>query len=224
MPVENLVYEENKGWTVAKYLLGHERMGLGAVGSSKRELAALKALAAQETKNGKPLIDDPRFRDRLSRVEIERRAGTHVDALSRQDAPRPDARAQPDRDLRGLAARRCTQRSQRGLDHATGQASPAGMRRRHGRPSGAARAPAGSRRLVRRRRRRGRWSRQRRSRAAPRRPCRHAGGPARPAPMHLAQPQRLRAQSRRRSGAVLGHGRRIVADRQPRFRLPQGAG
>jgi alkylation response protein AidB-like acyl-CoA dehydrogenase len=71
VPVENLVHEENKGWTVAKYLLGHERMGSGAVGSSKRELAALKALAARELKNGKPLLEDPRFRDRLSRVEIE---------------------------------------------------------------------------------------------------------------------------------------------------------
>jgi alkylation response protein AidB-like acyl-CoA dehydrogenase len=71
VPVENLVFEENKGWTVAKYLLGHERMGSGAVGSSKRELAALKALAAREMKNGKPLLEDPRFRDRLSRVEIE---------------------------------------------------------------------------------------------------------------------------------------------------------
>jgi alkylation response protein AidB-like acyl-CoA dehydrogenase len=71
VPVENLVYEEHKGWTVAKYLLGHERMGSGAVGSSKRELAALKALAAKELKNGRPLIEDPRFRDRLTRVEVE---------------------------------------------------------------------------------------------------------------------------------------------------------
>ena len=71
VPVANLVHEENKGWTVAKYLLGHERMGSGNVGASRRELAALKALAARETKDDKPLIDDPRFRDRLSRVEIE---------------------------------------------------------------------------------------------------------------------------------------------------------
>ena len=71
VPVENLVYQENKGWTVAKYLLGHERMGSGNVGGSKRELAALKVLAAKEQKNGKPLLDDPRFRDRLSRAEIE---------------------------------------------------------------------------------------------------------------------------------------------------------
>ena len=41
VPVENLVYQENKGWTVAKYLLGHERLGSGHVGGSKRELAAL---------------------------------------------------------------------------------------------------------------------------------------------------------------------------------------
>ena len=37
----------------------------------RRELAALRALAARELKNGKPLLEDPRFRDRLSRVEIE---------------------------------------------------------------------------------------------------------------------------------------------------------
>ena len=71
VPAENLVFEENKGWTVAKYLLGHERMGSGSVGASRRELAALKALAARELKNGRPLLEDPRFRDRLSRVEIE---------------------------------------------------------------------------------------------------------------------------------------------------------
>jgi alkylation response protein AidB-like acyl-CoA dehydrogenase len=71
VPAENIVHEENKGWTVAKYLLGHERLGSGNVGSSKRELAALKALAAKEAKNGRPLLDDPRFRDRLTRTEIE---------------------------------------------------------------------------------------------------------------------------------------------------------
>ncbi|NBS94607.1 MAG: pimeloyl-CoA dehydrogenase large subunit [Betaproteobacteria bacterium] len=71
VPVQNLIYEENKGWTVAKYLLGHERMGSGSVGGSRRELAALRDLAKREVKNGRPLLEDPRFRDRLSRVEIE---------------------------------------------------------------------------------------------------------------------------------------------------------
>jgi hypothetical protein len=64
--VENLVHEEGKGWTVAKYLLGYERMNTGRIGASKRELAQLKAFAA-----GRGLLEDLRFRDKLSRLEIE---------------------------------------------------------------------------------------------------------------------------------------------------------
>lgn len=71
VPVENLVHKEGDGWTVAKYLLGHERMGTGGIGGSKRELARLKDLAAKQLKNGKPLLEDTRFRDKLSRVEVE---------------------------------------------------------------------------------------------------------------------------------------------------------
>src|SRR5689334_15052512 len=72
VPVENLVFEEGKGWTVAKYLLGHERMGTGRIGASKRELAKLKQFAAVQTgDDGRPLTEDPRFRDKLTRVEVE---------------------------------------------------------------------------------------------------------------------------------------------------------
>jgi alkylation response protein AidB-like acyl-CoA dehydrogenase len=71
VPAENLIHDENKGWTVAKYLLGHERMGSGNVGASKRELQTLRELASKEIKNGKPLMQDARFRDRLTRVEVE---------------------------------------------------------------------------------------------------------------------------------------------------------
>src|SRR6266540_2119696 len=71
VPVENLVHEEGKGWTVAKYLLGYERMGTGRIGHSKRELARLKELAGDYLKNGRPLLEDTRFRDRLTRVEVE---------------------------------------------------------------------------------------------------------------------------------------------------------
>src|SRR3990172_2006516 len=71
VPAENLVHEEGKGWTVAKYLLGYERMGTGRVGQSKRELMRLKELAARQLKDGRPLLEDPRFRDRLTRVEVE---------------------------------------------------------------------------------------------------------------------------------------------------------
>jgi alkylation response protein AidB-like acyl-CoA dehydrogenase len=72
VPVENLVFEEGKGWTVAKYLLGHERMNTGRIGASKRELAKLKEFAArQKGDDGRPLSADARFRDKLTRVEVE---------------------------------------------------------------------------------------------------------------------------------------------------------
>ncbi len=36
VPVENRVFEENKGWTCAKFLLAHERTGIAGVARSKR--------------------------------------------------------------------------------------------------------------------------------------------------------------------------------------------
>jgi len=71
VPAENLVFEEGKGWTVAKYLLGHERMNTARIGTSRRELEKLKAYAATRTRDGRPLMQDTRFRDRLARLEIE---------------------------------------------------------------------------------------------------------------------------------------------------------
>ncbi len=64
VPVENLVHDEGKGWTVAKYLLGHERMNTGRIGESKRQLARLKKYA-------EPMMGESRWRDRLTRVEVE---------------------------------------------------------------------------------------------------------------------------------------------------------
>ncbi|WP_193187746.1 acyl-CoA dehydrogenase family protein [Nisaea sediminum] len=71
VPVENLVGEENKGWTYAKYLLTHERTGIANVGSSKAALLHLKAIARDQVKNGRPLIEDPLFRNRIAKVEID---------------------------------------------------------------------------------------------------------------------------------------------------------
>ena len=71
VPVENLVFEENKGLTVAKYLLGHERMGSARTGGLRREMTALKALASREARDGQSLMKDVRFADRVSRTEIE---------------------------------------------------------------------------------------------------------------------------------------------------------
>ena len=71
VPVENLVGEEGRGWTYAKFLLSHERTGIAGVSRSKRELAFLKHMAAEQTQGGRPLIENPRFRDKISRVEID---------------------------------------------------------------------------------------------------------------------------------------------------------
>lgn len=71
VPVDNLIGEENKGWTYAKYLLGHERTSIAAVGRSKLELQFLKRIANQNMKNGKPMIADPAFSHKVASLEIE---------------------------------------------------------------------------------------------------------------------------------------------------------
>ena len=71
VPITNLVGEENKGWTYAKFLLKHERAGIAAIGSQKRQLNRLKEIARAEQSNGQALIEEPRFRDKISRAEID---------------------------------------------------------------------------------------------------------------------------------------------------------
>jgi alkylation response protein AidB-like acyl-CoA dehydrogenase len=71
VPLGNLVGEENRGWTYAKFLLGHERTNNAAIGQCKRQLAALKRLAASYPPGGTPLLGDRRFRDELTAVELE---------------------------------------------------------------------------------------------------------------------------------------------------------
>ncbi len=71
VPVANLVGEENQGWTYAKYLLTYERTNIAGVGFSIASLAQLKAIAAEQRKNGRPLAEDPLFAARMARVEID---------------------------------------------------------------------------------------------------------------------------------------------------------
>jgi alkylation response protein AidB-like acyl-CoA dehydrogenase len=71
VPIENRIGEENRGWTYAKFLLGHERTNIAGVGIAKRELARLKRIATSERKNGKPLLDDPLFATRVAQVEVD---------------------------------------------------------------------------------------------------------------------------------------------------------
>ncbi len=66
VPAENLVGQENQGWTYAKYLLAHERTNIADVNRSKRELERLKRIAKQEG-----VYDDIRFRDEIAKLEVD---------------------------------------------------------------------------------------------------------------------------------------------------------
>ena len=66
VPAENLVGEENRGWTYAKYLLAHERTYVAGVPRAKYELARLKQVARAEG-----VWDDPRFRDQIALLEVD---------------------------------------------------------------------------------------------------------------------------------------------------------
>lgn len=66
VPAENLVGEENQGWTYAKYLLAHERTNIADVNRAKRELERLKRIAKAEG-----VWDDWRFRDDIARLEVD---------------------------------------------------------------------------------------------------------------------------------------------------------
>jgi alkylation response protein AidB-like acyl-CoA dehydrogenase len=66
VPAENLIGEENKGWTYAKHLLSHERTNIADVNRSKRELERLKRIAKLEGVN-----NDTRFRDEIAKLEVD---------------------------------------------------------------------------------------------------------------------------------------------------------
>ncbi len=71
VPATNLIGEENKGWTYAKFLLAHERSGIAGVARSKRGVEQLKEIAAAEMLDGKPLLEDMGFAQKISQLEID---------------------------------------------------------------------------------------------------------------------------------------------------------
>ncbi|MFZ4071890.1 MAG: acyl-CoA dehydrogenase family protein [Caulobacterales bacterium] len=72
VPVENLVGQENQGWTCAKFLLAHERSGIAGVAMSKRRLEKLRAIASTEiADDGLPLDKDFDFTRKLADLEID---------------------------------------------------------------------------------------------------------------------------------------------------------
>jgi alkylation response protein AidB-like acyl-CoA dehydrogenase len=66
VPAENLVGQVNQGWTMAKALLGFERIFLGSPRQSSNALARLRELAERMG-----TWDDPAFRDRYMRLRLD---------------------------------------------------------------------------------------------------------------------------------------------------------
>jgi alkylation response protein AidB-like acyl-CoA dehydrogenase len=95
VPVENRVGEENKGWDYAKFLLGNERTGIARVGISKERIRRIRELASVERVGDQPLIQDPRFRQKLAGIEVDLKA-LEMTQLRVVAAERTRAKGKPD--------------------------------------------------------------------------------------------------------------------------------
>ncbi len=71
VPVADRVGEEGEGWSIAKYLLGHERSNASYVSINKRNLAKLKEIAADQILDGAPLLENAAFKRLIAEVEMD---------------------------------------------------------------------------------------------------------------------------------------------------------
>jgi alkylation response protein AidB-like acyl-CoA dehydrogenase len=74
VPVAMRVGPENKGWDVAKFLLGNERSGIARLGKSKERVRFARESAADMRAGGRPLIEDSEFRRRIAQLETDIKA------------------------------------------------------------------------------------------------------------------------------------------------------
>jgi alkylation response protein AidB-like acyl-CoA dehydrogenase len=91
VPFKNLVGKENHGWDYAKYLLGHERTGTADIGQSRNQITKVRQIAREELVDGKPLLNDPVFQNKIAEIEIEILALESVllQALAAESAGQP---------------------------------------------------------------------------------------------------------------------------------------
>jgi alkylation response protein AidB-like acyl-CoA dehydrogenase len=85
VPVGNRIGEENRGWTYAKFLLGHERAGIAGVARSRRAVEALREISLQESDNtGQTLAQDNDFvrQINLGEIKLEALAGIESKILN----------------------------------------------------------------------------------------------------------------------------------------------
>jgi alkylation response protein AidB-like acyl-CoA dehydrogenase len=71
VPVANRVGKENEGWTCAKFLLANERLGIAEVPASKRGVGTLRKIAAAEPVDGRRLIDEASFAEKIADIDLQ---------------------------------------------------------------------------------------------------------------------------------------------------------
>ena len=86
VPIENRIGEENKGWTYAKFLLGHERFGIARLAESKARLSWLKDIARGHRVGGQLLAEDADFMRSVAETEIELTALEYTELRALMDA------------------------------------------------------------------------------------------------------------------------------------------
>lgn len=74
VPIENRVGEENRGWTVAKALLEHERLGSARHSEARRKFGRLRRMLAEDEGVTAGLRDDRLWRSRVARLDADIRA------------------------------------------------------------------------------------------------------------------------------------------------------
>jgi alkylation response protein AidB-like acyl-CoA dehydrogenase len=74
VPIDQLVGEENKGWSYAKFLLGQERSSIARTGFTKTQVQRIKTIAKRTPSRFGTMLDDPIFRRRLTELEVELKA------------------------------------------------------------------------------------------------------------------------------------------------------
>ncbi|HKI98386.1 MAG TPA: acyl-CoA dehydrogenase family protein [bacterium] len=96
VPVENMVGKLNEGWTMAKALLGHERSSTGEHVDLGKLIRTIKHLARDYERDGRPVLEDESFRQRLTKLEMDADGLRYtryrmLTALMQGRAPGPEA-------------------------------------------------------------------------------------------------------------------------------------
>jgi alkylation response protein AidB-like acyl-CoA dehydrogenase len=103
VPVENLIGEENKGWTYAKFLLANERVGNVDIAKLESYLGQIRRLLDETKESGRALAEDPVPQRRLQSSRV---GFATVKALMADQLPPPaQRRAVADGRRRAEAAR-----------------------------------------------------------------------------------------------------------------------